>query len=115
MSSPEKFPTKRKKTNKQTKQNKKKKNFRKIQEEEAKKKAAESLKVQDYYVADVSTLYYTGFIEEEDKDTNIMFINELDKAGEQTVQIKCGTLQKLIERVTYHTNYGNKKKNSQIY
>lgn len=74
--------------------------------EAAKKQTTESFNVQDFYTMDVGALYYHGFIEEEDSDSNIMFINEPDKTGEETIQIKCGALSKLIERVTFHTNYG---------
>ena len=78
---------------------------RKQQEQEEKKLAMQALNPKDFYVCELDTLYTTGFIEEEDAEANIQFMNaEGEDQGQD--QIKCATLSKLIERVTYHTNYG---------
>jgi hypothetical protein len=54
-----------------------------------------------FYAVDYTTIEYTD--QADDSST----IEWMDEESGSTSQIKCATLDKLIERVTYHSNYDN--------
>jgi son of sevenless-like protein len=63
----------------------------------------------EYYSVPYKTINYT---EEEDSKDNIEFMDaetneNTDSNSMELMEIKCATLDKLIERVTYHTTYDN--------
>ncbi|EFC43246.1 hypothetical protein NAEGRDRAFT_50007 [Naegleria gruberi] len=58
----------------------------------------------DYYDYDFTQ---TNQKYEEDSPENIMWMESTDEESDQAMEIKCATLDKLIERVTFYKNYDN--------
>lgn len=69
--------------------------------------AEEAIKEKDpknYYDHDFTETLYDVV---EDSPENIEWMDSTDEESDQAMEIKCATLDKLIERVTYHKNYDN--------